>query len=186
MSIEQIRQQFDDTAKDIKINLSKVLSEDGAPDLTTKQQFATALASAYALQNELLIDALLADGAEHLGEQDIQAAKAAANIMAMNNIYYRFVHLVSDKEFGKLPANLRMQVIASPSVEKVDFELYSLAVSAINGCGMCMDAHVHEVVKGGISKVGVQSAIRIASVIHASNQALFVASKSKALAAEAA
>jgi alkyl hydroperoxide reductase subunit D len=71
-----------------------------------------------------------------------------------------------------MPANLRMQVIANPGVPKVDFEIYSLAVSAINGCGMCMESHVHEVVKGGLTKQGAQSAIRIAAVVNASAQAL--------------
>jgi alkyl hydroperoxide reductase subunit D len=92
----------------------------------------------------------------------------------MNNVYYRFVHLVSDKEYGKLPAKLRMNVIGSPGIAKVDFELYALAVSAINGCGMCMDAHVHEVAKAGVSRVGVQSAIRIAAVVNATAQALSI------------
>lgn len=177
MTIDTLRQTFPSAAKDTKINLSKVLSEDGAPGLTATQQFATALASAYAVQNEDLVEAVLADAGDSLSEQDVEAAKSAASIMAMNNIYYRFVHLVSDKDYGRMPANLRMQVIASPGVEKVDFELYSLAVSAINGCGMCMDAHVAEVVKGGLSKDAVQSAIRIASVVHAAAQALFIAAQ---------
>ncbi|MBV9576880.1 MAG: carboxymuconolactone decarboxylase family protein [Gammaproteobacteria bacterium] len=63
--------------------------------------------------------------------------------------------------------NLRMNVIANPSIDKVDFELSCLAVSAINGCGMCMDAHTHELSKVAISQVAIQSAIRIASVVNA-------------------
>ena len=92
--------------------------------------------------------------------------------MAMNNIYYRFIHLAADDEIKKMPANLRMQIMANPGVPKLDFELFSLAVSAINGCGMCMESHLHEVVKGGLSKQGAQSAIRIAAVINATAQAL--------------
>ena len=110
--------------------------------------------------------------AASLSPAEIDAAKAAATVMAMNNIYYRFTHLVHDEELRKLPVKLRMNIIGSPGIPKVDFELYSLAVSAINGCGMCMEAHVHEVVKGGISKLGIQSAIRIAAVINATAQAL--------------
>jgi alkyl hydroperoxide reductase subunit D len=110
-----------------------------------------------------------------LSDAHVYAAKAAATIMAMNNIYYRFVHLVSDKDYASMPANLRMNVIGNSGVDKVDFELMSLAVSAINGGGMCMEAHVHEASKSGISKQGVQSTIRIASVIHATAQALFIA-----------
>jgi alkyl hydroperoxide reductase subunit D len=104
----------------------------------------------------------------------VQAAKAAATIMGMNNIYYRFVHLVSDADYQKMPAGLRMNIIANSGIDKIDFELMSLAVSAINGCGMCIDAHVHEVVKGGVSKQGVQSTIKIASVLGATAQAMVI------------
>jgi len=95
------------------------------------------------------------------------AAKAAASIMAMNNIYYRFVHLVSAADYKTLPAKLRMNVIGKPGVDKVDFELWSLAVSAINGCGMCVDAHERELRKAGMGVEAVQAAVRIAAVVHA-------------------
>ena len=167
MTIELLKDSLGDHAKDIRLNLGNVLSTDGAPDLTINQILGTALASAYSTKNQAVIDAVKAEAQGVLSAEEFTAAKSAATIMAMNNVYYRFVHLVSDKEYGKLPAKLRMNVIGSPGIAKVDFELYSLAVSAINGCGMCMDAHVHEVVKGGISPLGVQSAIRIASVINA-------------------
>jgi len=85
----------------------------------------------------------------------------------MNNIYYRSLHLMSDQEYLSMPAKLRMNVIGRPGVEKADFELYSLAVSAVNGCGMCLDAHEKELRKHGLGREAVQSALRIASVIHA-------------------
>ena len=69
------------------------------------------------------------------------AARAAASIMAMNNIYYRFTHLASAPDYKTLPARLRMNVIGKPGVDKADFELWCLAVSAINGCGVCIDSH---------------------------------------------
>lgn len=171
MSIETLKDTLGDYAKDIRLNLGTVLTTDGAPDLTAAQIFGIALASAYATRNAAVINAVKSEAGDALPETNRLAAKSAATIMAMNNVYYRFVHLVSDKEFGKLPAKLRMNVIGSPGIEKVDFELYSLAVSAINGCGMCMDAHVHEVTKAGVTRTGVQSAIRIASVINAAAQA---------------
>lgn len=172
MALESLKNKIGDFAKDIRLNLSSVLTVEGAPDLTQNQIYGIALASAYSTRNASVIDAINSEVASTLSTAEIQAAKAAATIMAMNNIYYRFIHLVSDKEYSKLPAKLRMNVIASPGIEKVDFELYSLAVSAINGCGMCMDAHVHEVTKAGVTKIGVQSAIRIAAVINAATQAL--------------
>ena len=150
------------------------LSPEGAADLTPNQIAGIALASAYATRSVAVIDALKQEFASTLSDAERNATKAAASVMAMNNVYYRFAHLVSDKDYAKLPAKLRMNVIGSPGIPKVDFELYSLAISAINGCGMCMDAHVAEVTKAGISKTGVQSCIRVASVVNAAAQALAI------------
>jgi alkyl hydroperoxide reductase subunit D len=97
----------------------------------------------------------------------VAGAKAAASIMGMNNVFYRFVHLASASDYKTLPAKLRMNVIANPGVDKADFELWSLAVSAINGCGMCIDAHEHELRKAGLTSEQVQAAVRIASVVAA-------------------
>ena len=85
----------------------------------------------------------------------------------MNNIYYRFTHLVSDAEYAKLPARLRMNVMANPGIDKIDFELCSIAVSAIKGCGMCVDSHEKTLRQHGVSLQTVQSAVRIASVLQA-------------------
>ncbi len=172
MSLETIRQAMTAYAKDIKLNLSKVMSEEGAPDLTLKQIYGTALASSYATKNPTLIKAILEEVSETLSEEEIGAAKAAATIMGMNNIYYRFVHLSSDKAYSSMPANLRMNIIANSGVDKLDFEIMSLAVSAINGCGMCIDSHAHHIEKDGVSKTGIQSSIRIAAVLSAAAQAL--------------
>lgn len=172
MTVETLRQKMPAYAKDTKLNLGRVLSADGVDGLTPKQTFSIALASAYATKRPEIIDAVASEAI--LSPEEVEAARAAATIMGMNNIYYRFVHLVGDKEYAKLPANLRMNVIANPGVDKVDFELMSLAVSALNGCGMCMDAHVAEVVKAGVTKQGVQSAIRIAAVLNAAAQALAI------------
>ncbi|MBI1274936.1 alkyl hydroperoxide reductase [bacterium] len=185
MTIQQLRDQLGDYAKDIKLNLGKVLEEDGAPGLSKNQIFGIALASAYATKHPAVIAAFEAETATILSAEEVNAARAAATIMGMNNVYYRFVHLVSDKEYGRMPANLRMNVIGNPGIEKVSFELMSLAVSAINGCGMCMDAHVNEVIKGGVSKQGVQSSIRIGAVIAAVAQALVMGTGNAALSAVA-
>ncbi len=85
----------------------------------------------------------------------------------MNNIYYRFLHLVEDGEYSTMPARLRMNIIGNPGIDKLDFELLSLAVSAVNGCGMCITSHEKKLREGGISREQIQSAVRIASVIHA-------------------
>lgn len=166
MDLTNIKNLIPDYAKDLKLNLTSVLTPDGAPGLTQKQILATALASAIAARNPALlreIEAVVADG---LDEADVNAARAAAAIMGMNNVYYRFVHLVGNDEYSKLPAKLRMNVIGNPGVDKTDFELYSLAVSAINGCGACVASHEKVVRRGGIGADGVQSAVRIAAVVH--------------------
>jgi alkyl hydroperoxide reductase subunit D len=174
MSIENLKNQIGDFAKDTRINLSNVISEKAA-GLEARQVYGTALASAYATKNKIVVAEILDEVKDKLGEADINAAKAAASIMAMNNIFYRFNHLVSDKEYSTMPAGLRMQVIGNPGVEKVDFELYALAVSAINGCGACIDSHEQTLVKHGLSKQGVQSGIKIAAVIFAAAQAIEIA-----------
>jgi len=170
MSINDLKQNFPSYAADTRINLSKVFDETPFDGLTQSQAFGIALASAYSTKNKTLINAVTAEVQNTLSEAEITAAKGAASIMAMNNVYYRFVHLSSDTEFSKMPAGLRMTFIAKSGIDKVYFELYSLAVSAINGCGMCMDAHVHEVTKSGIAKQGVQSTIKIAAIINSAAQ----------------
>ena len=133
------------------------------------------MASAYSIKNSALIEAILSEVKPVLSEAEINAAQSAASIMAMNNIYYRFIHLVNDKDFSSMPANLRMSVIGNPGIDKVNFELNCLAVSAINGCGMCIEAHTHGLTKSGVSKLGIQSCVRIASVLNAAAVAFEIA-----------
>lgn len=176
MSIEQLRNTLPDYAKDIKINLANLFINEEVDGLSIKQRFGVALAVAYTLKNKDLIGAILVDAENILTIADINAAKSAATIMAMNNIYYRFTHLVSDKSFAQLPAKLRMSVIGNPGIDKIDFELNCLAVSTINGCGMCMDAHTKELLKAGVQQVAIQSAVRIASVLNATAVSADIAS----------
>ena len=173
MSIDTLKKSIGDYGRDIRINISRILTEDGAPGLTETQIYGVALACAYCTKSRSLIEAIISD-TDALPQEVVHAAKASATIMAMNNVYYRFIHLVQDKEYGQMPASLRMTVIANPGVPKVDFELMCLAVSAINGCGACMDSHARTVRQESVSAQGVQSAVRIASVIHATAQALSI------------
>ncbi len=172
--IRNITDQIGDFAKDVRINLPKVLTTDGAPGLTEAQIFGIALACAYTVKNKDLAIALIDEANDRLDEARINAAKSASVIMAMNNVYYRFTHLTEDKEFSHMPAALRMQALATHGIDKTEFELYALAVSAINGCGMCMDSHVKAVSHGGLSKQASHSAVRIASVVASVAQALYL------------
>jgi lipoyl-dependent peroxiredoxin subunit D len=164
MSLDKIRDSLPDYAKDLKLNLSALMND---TVLTEQQRWGALLATALAARNPTLIAAISADAKAHLSPQAVNAAKAAAAIMAMNNIYYRFTHLASNPDYATMPARLRMNVIANPGVEKADFELWSLAVSAINGCGTCIDAHDQVLRQAGVTPEAVQQAVRIASVIHA-------------------
>lgn len=166
MDLTRIKSLIPDHARDLKLNISSVLSEEGAPGLSREQILGTALASAIAARNPVLLAEIEALVEPEIGEAQVKAARAAASIMGMNNIYYRFTHLVGNDEYSKLPARLRMNVIGNPGVDKTDFELYSLAVSAINGCGACVASHEKVVRSGGVGAEGVQSAVRIAAVIH--------------------
>lgn len=167
MNIEQIKNELPDYAKDIKLNLTSILTEEGAPDLNHKQIDMIALVSAYTTKNSVLIQSLISYFAGALTENEINAAKSAATIMAMNNIYYRFTHLVSDESYAAMPTKLRMNVIGNPGIDKIDFELMSLAASAINGCGKCMDAHAQTLMKHNVTQLAIQSTVRIAAVLNA-------------------
>jgi alkyl hydroperoxide reductase subunit D len=75
-----------------------------------------------------------------------------------------------NREYATLPAKLRMNVIANPGVDKNDFELWCTAVSAINGCGMCLDSHEEELRKRAVSTQVIQTALRIAAVVNAASR----------------
>jgi alkyl hydroperoxide reductase subunit D len=164
MSIDALKNRLPDFAKDLKLNLSSLARE---TELDEQKKWGTFLASAHAVGQKDVLDAIAAEAEAHLSEDAKTAAKAASAIMGMNNVYYRFAHLVSNKEYATLPAKLRMNVIGAPGVDKADFELWSMAVSAINGCGMCMDAHEAELRKHGVTAIQVQAAVRIGAVINA-------------------
>ncbi|MCC6470635.1 MAG: carboxymuconolactone decarboxylase family protein [Alphaproteobacteria bacterium] len=164
MSIDSLKSALPDYAKDIKLNLSAIASD---PSLGDQRLWGTLLASALATRQPQVIAAIEAEARTRMSPEAINAAKAAHAVMAMNNVYYRFAHLVAAKDYATLPARLRMNVMANPGVEKADFELWSLAVSAINGCGKCMDSHEAELRKHGLAPQEIQTAVRAAAVVHA-------------------
>jgi lipoyl-dependent peroxiredoxin subunit D len=167
MTLDSIRDALPEYARDLKLNLSTVLTPGGAPGLNEAQIWAVALSSAIAARNVELARSFETLATPHLGEAGVNAARAAAAVMSMNNIYYRFLHLVEDAEYRQLPARLRMNVIGNPGIDRADFELCSLAVSAINGCGTCVASHERQLRQHGLGREAVQSAVRIASVVHA-------------------
>jgi lipoyl-dependent peroxiredoxin subunit D len=160
----ELKSQIPSFARDLRVNLGNVLQSE---QLSEQQLWGTALAVANAVRNPVLFAAISADAREKLSVEAYEDALTAASLMAMNNIYYRFVHLVPEASYAKMPARLRMQGMAQVRVSKADFELWSLAVSAVNGCGMCLAAHERTLVAEGVSREAVQDAVRLASVLHA-------------------
>jgi alkyl hydroperoxide reductase subunit D len=165
MTLQTLKDRLPEHAKDLKLNLG-VLANPG--ELTPRLTWGTALATAIATRNADVIRAIAAEAAPHLDEATQRAARAAASVMAMNNVYYRAMHFLADHgDYQKMPARLRMQVIGNPGVDKLDFELWCLAVSAIHGCEVCVRSHERVVREKGASPGMVQDAIRIAAVVHA-------------------
>ena len=162
MSIDALKSRIPEYAKDIKLNLSSLAVDE---TLSEQQHWGTFLACALAAGNADVIAAVAAEAATHLDDAAQNGAKAAASIMAMNNIYYKFTGMMPD--YQNLPAKLRMNVIANPGVDKVDFELWSLAVSTINGCQFCVKSHEKKLRADGLSQEQIQTAVRIAATIHA-------------------
>jgi alkyl hydroperoxide reductase subunit D len=151
MSLDILKDRLPEHARDLKLNLSSLASE----QLLSPQQKAGSFIAA----------ALAANHAPTT--QAVNAVKIAASLMAMNNIYYRFVHLVDAADYKTMPAKLRMTAMAKPGVDKADFELWSLVVSAVNGCGMCLESHEKILREHGLSAEQVQAGIRIAATVHA-------------------
>lgn len=164
MSLQALKDLLPDYAKDIKLNLGSLAAE---PLLNEKQRAGAFIAAALGARNAQGAAAITAEFAPQLDAKELAAAKAAAAVMGMNNVYYRFVHLVENEQYGQLPAKLRMNAIANHGISRADFELWCLAVSAINGCGMCLEAHERAVRKEGITAEQVQAAVRIAAVVNA-------------------
>jgi alkyl hydroperoxide reductase subunit D len=169
MSLENIKNAIPDYAKDIKLNVSGIANED---TLSQQQFWGTVLACAMNAGNPFVIRETMEEASANLSAEALNAAKSAAAIMAMNNVYYKFIGASANPEYKTMPAKLRMNVIGNPGVDKGDFELWSLAVSAMNGCKYCVDAHEAQLKAHGLGASHIQTAVRIASVMAAASAVL--------------
>ena len=168
-AIETIRDALPEAARDIKLNIQSVLSESS---LSPAQVWGVAVASAATARNRRLLDAIITDALAVTDAAVVDDALAAAAVMAMNNVYYRFRHMAAKPSYAQKPARLRMNRLAKPATSKADLELFSLAASAINGCEICVQAHEKAVLDAGLSEDHVHDAVRIAATIHAAAVAL--------------
>jgi len=165
MTLDALIETLPGYAKDMKLNFSSVIRSQ--TDLNEQQLWGTVVACAMASRNEDLTATALEEAAAHMVPQAFEAAKAAAAVMGMNNIYYRFLHLTENENYRTMRAGLRMNAIRTHGIDPLDFELWCLAVSAINGCGACVDSHEKVLREKGFGEEKILAAVRIASVLHA-------------------
>ncbi|WP_303827128.1 carboxymuconolactone decarboxylase family protein [Asticcacaulis taihuensis] len=164
MSIETLQSLIPAYARDLSSNLTNLLNETIVND---QQKWGTFLSCAHAVGVPAVVKNIEAAAGEVMASEAMTAAKAAAAIMGLNNVYFRALHLMQNKEYEKMRAGLRMNILTNPGVDKVDFELWSLAVSAVNACGLCMDSHEKVLRNHGVTAVQIQAALRIASTVNA-------------------
>ena len=166
-ALDTWRDTLPDELKDIRLNLSAVLTGE---NLQPAQSLGVALAAAHFVRSKNLTDALESDIRAGLGEVAaavISDAQAAAGLMAMNTVYYRFRHMIGKESYATRPARLRMSRMAQPTTDRADFELMSLGCAALAGCEACIQNHEASLVDMGTSEDACHDAIRIAAVISA-------------------
>lgn len=165
-NLEELRQKIIEPLRDLKLNLEAATGP-LAGTLDASQRWGVIVASACASRNAELTNAIIHAARTEVSQEVIDDGIAAAGLMAMNNVYYRFRHLIQKPSYGDMPARLRMTRIARPATNKTDFELFCLAVSAINGCETCLRSHEEAVLSGGLTEAHVHDAVRLAAAIHA-------------------
>ncbi|OBF95980.1 alkyl hydroperoxide reductase [Mycobacterium sp. 852002-51152_SCH6134967] len=168
MSIDSIKEALPEYAKDLKLNFGSIVK---TTELSEEQLWGALVATAAATKNERLLREIAEDALDILSQEAYNAALGAAAIMGMNNVFYRTKGQL-DGAYDDLRAGLRMNIIGNPGVAKEDFELWSLAVSAMNGCGHCVAAHEKTLRDADVSRTVIFEAIRLASIVSGVGQAL--------------
>lgn len=168
MSVENLKSSLPEYAKDLKLNLSSIAR---STVLSEQQLWGTLLAAAAATRSATTLREIGEEAADTLSEQAYNAALGAATVMGMNNVFYRGRAFL-DGRYDDLRAGLRMQIIGNPGVDKADFELWSFAVSSINGCQHCLEAHEHTLREAGVSREVIFEALRAAAIVAGVGQAV--------------
>ena len=166
-SLDALRDTLPDELKDIRLNLSSVLAGE---NLQPAQAMGVALAAAAFVRCQPLARALEADlraADAGIAGPVLSDATAAAGLMAMNTVYYRFRHMLGKESYEARSPRLRMSRMAQPATSKADFELMSLGCAALAGCELCIKNHEASLVKLGVSEEACHDAVRIAAVINA-------------------
>lgn len=171
MSIDNLKEALPEYAKDLKLNLGSVTRTTA---LSEEQLWGTLLASAAATRNDRVLSEIGAQAADYLSAEAYQAALGAASIMGMNNVFYRGRGFL-DGAYDDLRPGLRMNIIGNPGVDKANFELWSFAVSSINGCGHCVAAHEHTLREAGVGRETIFEALKVAAIVAGVAQAITAA-----------
>lgn len=169
MPIDAVREALPDFAWDQKRNLDAVVTE---TLLSDQQKWGCLLACAYVTDNPTLIRHMESTAGPLLSDKARNAAKLAATLMAMNTVYYGALNLLDNHDYRGAPANLSMTALSQTGVDKIDFELWAFAISAMAQCGACLNVHESELHKRGVTLERVQAALRIAATVSAMNTAL--------------
>jgi alkyl hydroperoxide reductase subunit D len=157
--------------RDLKLNLTSTFT---SSHLNEKECALLALSIAVNNNNAVLINFLeqLALSKEAT-EAEIAEAVGCASLLALNNVFYRFRHFTGKEKYTQIPARVRMQLMSSPVTGKEFFELMSIAVSAVNGCEMCVNAHEKSILALGATEERIFDAVRIASIITSAGKVLY-------------
>jgi alkyl hydroperoxide reductase subunit D len=171
MGVENLKGALPDYAKDLKLNLGSVVR---STVLSEQRLWGTLLATAAATRSATTLREIAEEAADTLSAEAYQAALGAASIMGMNNVFYRGKAFLGGR-YDDLRAGLRMQIIGTPGVDKADFELWSFAVSSINGCQHCLEAHEHTLREAGLDRETIFEALRVAAIVAGVGQAVTTA-----------
>lgn len=163
MSIDNLKNALPEYAKDQKLNIGSLTR---STELNEEQLWGSLVAAAAATKNATVISEIVDEAKGHLSEAALEAAFGAATVMAMNNVAYRSRHMLGD-DYSNVKMGLRMNIIANPGVEKANFELWSITVSAMNGCEACLVSHAEVVKQEGLTKEQIWEAVKIGAVVNA-------------------
>lgn len=148
---------------DLKINFKNSFESEV---LAKKEIALLGIALAVNANNSILREFFKANAlSEGAKPEEIAEAAACASLLSANNVFYRFRHFINKEKYNEIPARIKMNLMARPINGKEFFELMSLAVSAVNGCEMCVKAHENSLIELGSKEERIFEAIRLASVI---------------------
>ena len=156
---------------DLKLNFKNSFESD---HLSKKEVALLGVALAVNATNRLLREFFRENAAaEGATEAEIAEAVACASLLSANNVFYRFRHFMNKEKYNEIPARVKMNIMARPVGGKEFFELMSLAVSAVNGCEMCVKSHEHSLIELGSREERIFEAVRLGAVVTSVSKVIY-------------